>query len=113
MQPIEWKASFIGKFEQLSLLNLINFGQRLEGQEGNSDLFTFISLLKSMLASGILYIPRGFFFGGWLFSVLVFTCLGFFSTISMIWLSRVRDHIKGGYVEIAEIVLGKAGKVIA
>lgn len=111
VRPLEWKVSFLEKFETLSLMSLTNFGllrQEYQG-EGSSNLMTFFSLIKSMICTAILFLPRGFAYGGWGIGILSVIIVSLICTICMYWLSEARDRHPGTYEELVGVALGAPG----
>lgn len=44
-----------------------------------------------MITGGILFMPKGFMFGGWVFTVVCYFSLGIINTICMLWLARAGE----------------------
>ena len=72
---------------------------------------TFFTLLKGFVATGVLFLPKGFVTGGWTFmtAALIFSCcLTIFASIKLI---QVRLKYKLSFPEIGEKAYGRPGKI--
>ena len=79
-----------------------------------SPVKTYFSLVKGFIAISVLYSPKNFYNGGWLFSIIAMI-LGFFLTLICIFkLIESRNAIGGGsFSDIGYQAFGKKGKIIA
>ncbi|KAK9728394.1 hypothetical protein K7432_001108 [Basidiobolus ranarum] len=68
---------------------------------------TFFLLMKSFVATGVLFLPKAFYNGGLLFSSIVLTLVSIISLISILKLVKVRSIVPGGFGEIGGILYGK------
>jgi len=72
---------------------------------------TFFTLLKGFIAAGVLFLPKGFYTGGWGFTsgALFFSCLlTIFSSVKLI---QIRQKYKLSFSEIGEKAYGLPGKI--
>jgi len=108
--PHTWKVPLLRQLEEISLLELAEMlGGEYKLKEGSSDILTFFSLMKSMITIGILFVPRGFMLGGWLFAALAFLMFSCICTTCMIWLSNAK-HVHGGtYSDLCGLAMGNVG----
>ena len=77
--------------------------------EGLSTKRIYLSLVKSMITTGILYQPHSFYLGGLLYSSVLCIVVGYLTLVCMIWLSKANDQLGGTYSEIAENSMGPFG----
>ena len=79
-----------------------------------SPVQTYFSLVKGFIAIGVMYAPKNFYNGGWLWGA-VSMFLGFFLTlICIIKLIDARNALGGGsFSEIAYKSFGMKGKIVA
>ena len=79
-----------------------------------SPVQTYFSLVKGFIAIGVMYSPKNFYNGGWLWGA-VSMFLGFFLTlICIIKLIDARNALGGGsFSEIAYKSFGMKGKIVA
>ena len=112
--PVILKIPFWRRLEELELAGLADLvGGSYQVSEGSSLLLTFFSLVKGMLVSGILFLPRGFVLGGWAFSMASLLGVSLVCTVCMLWLSKARDQFGGSYSQIAGQALGPLGFYLA
>lgn len=78
--------SLLEKLSSIDLMGLTNFGvgESAVEVEGSSAVLTYFSLQKSMITGGIIFLPKGFMLGGWLFTVCCYFFLGIINTICML-----------------------------
>ncbi|CEL92195.1 unnamed protein product [Vitrella brassicaformis CCMP3155] len=72
---------------------------------------TVITILKSFVCSAFLFLPRGFYNGGLLFSLLTMACSWIFSVHCMIRLIKCARPGRESYGDIGEAALGVVGRV--
>ena len=77
--------------------------------EGLSSKRIYLSLLKSMVTTGILYQPYSFYLGGSIYSSVLCVIVAYLTLVCMIWLSKANDQLGGTYSDIAEYAMGPAG----
>ena len=70
---------------------------------------TFFSLVKSMICTAILFLPRGFALGGWLTGIVSVALVASICTICMYWLSEARNRNPGTYEDLVGAALGRFG----
>ena len=80
--------------------------------EGLSTKRIYLSLVKSMITTGILYQPHSFYLGGLLYSSVLCIVVGYLTLMCMIWLSKANDQLGGTYSEIAENMAGSKHNLI-
>ena len=73
---------------------------------------TAFTLFKGFVATGILYMPKNFVNGGWLFSVIALIGALFLTLFCIKLLLEVRDKIGGSFSEIGAKTYGKCGKLM-
>jgi hypothetical protein len=71
---------------------------------------TFFSIIKGFVAIGILYLPKGFVYGGWLFSILSFVFMAVVCTVGMIFLLDCRIKYGGNFSTLGQAAVGNFGK---
>ena len=71
---------------------------------------TFFTLVKGFVATGVLFLPKGWRNGGWMFSSasLIMSCI--FSSICWLMLLQVRKKYKLSFSEIGYKAFGPIGK---
>ena len=72
---------------------------------------TFITLVKGFVCSGILYLPKNYYNGGYIFSpiALIISCI--FTSLCTIKLIKARDTcLANSYEDIGLKAAGKFGK---
>lgn len=75
---------------------------------------TYFSLVKGFIAIGILYSPKNFKNGGWLFGFLCMVFSFILTLICLIRLLQARDAVGGGsFSEISQKAMGRSGKIAA
>ena len=77
--------------------------------EGLSTKRIYLSLVKSMITTGILYQPYSFYLGGSIYSSVLCIVVAYLTLVCMIWLSKANDQLGGTYSDIAEYAIGPAG----
>lgn len=72
---------------------------------------TFFTLLKGFVAAGVLFLPKGFVTGGWLFSsiALIASCL--LTIVCALKLVAIRKKYKISYSDIGFKAYGLPGKI--
>ena len=61
----------------------------------NGAIKTFFTLMKGFIASAVLFLPKGFRNGGWLFSTISLTCSALLTYFCAMLLIRIRQKYKG------------------
>ena len=116
MRPVGWRIPLLTQIENTALFGLTHYaGEDIEGvtlKEGSSTVVTYFSLLKSMVNTSILFVPRGFMLGGLAFSIIIFVIIASICTTCMLWLAKSRNNLGGSYGELAGAALGPAGYYI-
>ncbi|OQR88091.1 vacuolar amino acid transporter [Achlya hypogyna] len=69
----------------------------------------FLSLLKSFVGTGILFLPQGFQRGGVVFAPALLAAVAVVTVFAMFRLLACRERLGGSYSHIGEVVLGPAG----
>ncbi|KDO32587.1 hypothetical protein SPRG_03061 [Saprolegnia parasitica CBS 223.65] len=69
----------------------------------------FLSLLKSFVGTGILFLPQGFQRGGVIFAPILLTAIAIVTVFAMLRLLACRARIGGSYSHIGSVVLGPVG----
>jgi proton-coupled amino acid transporter len=70
-------------------------------------------LLKCFVGTGILYLPKGFRNGGWLFSIIALLVSACLTMVSITKLLAVRSEIGGGsFTKLGKLSFGYGGKVV-
>jgi proton-coupled amino acid transporter len=73
----------------------------------------FMMLFKGFVGTAILFLPNGFYNGGWLFSTLVLTFSGFLTGICITKLIDTRKAAGGGsYSQLGVKAYGARGKIL-
>ena len=72
---------------------------------------TFFTLLKGFVATGVLFLPKGWRNGGWLFSSLALVASCILTIITSLKLLEIRQKYKLSYSEIGRKAYGLPGKV--
>jgi len=72
---------------------------------------TFFTLIKGFVAAGILFLPRGWASGGWLFSTIALILSCCLTTVASLKLVEIRRKYKLSFSEIGFKAYGKAGKI--
>ena len=113
-RPKSWNTPFLASIGRLSFIEYLEVGNRPEHvySKKNGVVRTYFTLLKSMIGTGILFIPRGFYLGGWLMSTLMFCIMSVICTICMLWLSDARSRYHDTFGGLAERAIGPVGKHI-
>jgi len=78
-----------------------------------SNTAVFFTLMKGFVGSGILFLPNGFSNAGWLFSNAALLFSMWITLVSILLLLRVSDKYEGSFSELAELALGRWGKLIS
>lgn len=71
----------------------------------------FFTLLKGFVASGVLFLPKGFVTGGWLFSSITLFLSGVFTIVCSYLLIDIRKKYKLSFSEIGYKAYGLPGKI--
>jgi proton-coupled amino acid transporter len=113
-RPQSWNTPFLASIGRLSFIEYLEVGNKPihEYSKRNGVVMTYFTLLKSMIGTGILFIPRGFYLGGWLMSTLMFCIMSVICTICMLWLSEARSRFHDNFGGLAERAIGPVGKHI-
>jgi solute carrier family 36 (proton-coupled amino acid transporter) len=77
-----------------------------------SDFATFFTLVKGFVATGVLFLPNGFYNGGWLFSTIWMIFSMILTLICLLMLIIANEKVGGSYSELGFKALGKPGKII-
>jgi solute carrier family 36 (proton-coupled amino acid transporter) len=72
---------------------------------------TFFTLLKGFVAAGVLFLPKGWVNGGWLFSTLCLLASWVLTTVTSLKLVEIRKKYKLSFSEIGMKAYGLPGKV--
>ena len=72
---------------------------------------TFFTLLKGFVATGVLFLPKGWRNGGWLFSTTALIASAVLTIIASLKLLEVRNKYKLSYSEIGRKAYGLPGKI--
>lgn len=74
-------------------------------------LKTFFTLIKGFVATGVLFLPKGWVNGGWLFSTvaLILSCI--LTTVASLKLLEIRKQHKLSYSQIGQKAYGITGKI--
>ena len=79
-----------------------------------SPMKTFFSLVKGFIAIGILYSPKNFYNGGWLFSIVSMFLSFLLTLVCILKLIEARVVVGGGsFSDIGFHAFGRKGKIIA
>ena len=62
-----------------------------------------------MICTGILFMPRSFMLGGWLFSSLCFLFIGSIYFLTIFWLGKAHDRHGGTFSQLGELSMGRIG----
>jgi solute carrier family 36 (proton-coupled amino acid transporter) len=84
------------------------------GEHGSGELRgpkLIATLIKSFIGSGVLFLPKAFENGGWLFSVLSMLFMALVSGLCIIRLIRCREVVKGTYGQVGRAAVGPWGQV--
>lgn len=73
---------------------------------------TAFTIFKGFVATGILYMPKSFINGGWLFSVVALIFSLFMTLCCIRLLIETREKIGGSFSEIGQKTYGKCGKIM-
>lgn len=74
---------------------------------------TYFTLLKGMVCSGFLYLPRAFVRGGWVYMSVVLVCVSVLSTYSMLLSLEARKKLKATSLpDLAYKTYGRCGKFV-
>jgi solute carrier family 36 (proton-coupled amino acid transporter) len=73
---------------------------------------TAFTLFKGFVATGILYMPKNFVNGGWLFSAIALFMALFVTLLCIRLLLEVRNKVGGSFSDIGAKTYGKCGKVM-
>jgi proton-coupled amino acid transporter len=73
---------------------------------------TFFTLLKGFVASGVLFLPKGFVTGGWLFSSVVLSLSCVLTIVCSLKLIAIRKKYKLSFSQIGFKAYGTPGKMI-
>ena len=77
-----------------------------------SDMGTFFSIFKGIVAVGILFLPYGFSLGGFLFSIIVMLICCLLVYMGYIRLIETKIVLNGDYSEMAEKAFGKIARIL-
>jgi proton-coupled amino acid transporter len=69
------------------------------------------TLVKSFIGSGVLFLPKAFSNGGWLFSVLSMLFMAFVTNLCIMKLVACRSVVTGSYGKVGRAAVGKWGEV--
>eukprot|EP00743_Colponemidia_sp_Colp-15_P005167 GILK01005561.1.p1 GENE.GILK01005561.1~~GILK01005561.1.p1 ORF type:complete len:468 (+),score=51.24 GILK01005561.1:59-1462(+) len=67
---------------------------------------TFLAIVKSFIGTGVLFLPKGFSNGGYIFSLIILLLVAYFSLICMLRLVKCREARGGTFGEIGEMACG-------
>lgn len=69
------------------------------------------TLVKSFIGSGVLFLPKAFSNGGWLFSIIAMIFMAFLSGLCILRLIACRQITSGTYGEVGRKAVGKWGEI--
>lgn len=71
-----------------------------------SDAATFFTLIKGFVCTGVLFLPNGFYNGGWLFSIFCMIFSMLLTLVCLLMLIIAQEKVGGSYSELGKISLG-------
>ena len=77
----------------------------------NGLMKTFFTLIKGFVATGVLFMPKGFKNGGWLFSSITLFLSSLLTLYCSMKLLKVREVQRGTFSELGMLTMGRWGKV--
>ncbi len=69
------------------------------------------TIVKSFIGSGVLFLPKAFSNGGWLFSILAMVFMAAVTNLCILRLVACRQVVAGTYGEVGRAAVGKWGQV--
>ena len=78
----------------------------LSGEGGNSSFQTFFSLFKTFVGVGILFLPKGYLYGGWLFGGIALLLFASITLVGVYQLISLREEYQMTYSSIGETAYG-------
>lgn len=76
------------------------------------DAKTFLTLMKTFLATGLLLMAKGFANAGYLFSIVFLVIIALITGYAAQALIETRTRVRGSFPEIAQLSFGMCGRVI-
>ncbi|KAK9764572.1 hypothetical protein K7432_007809 [Basidiobolus ranarum] len=83
-----------------------------EPGEKTSAKKAFLLLIKAFVGTGILFLPKAFYNGGLLFSVIILIFVGSLTACATLLLVKVRLQVPGEFGEIGGILYGKTVRIL-
>ena len=77
----------------------------------NGALKTFFTLIKGFVGTSVLFLPKGFKNGGYLFSPIVLTASSLVTLYCAMLLIKIRSKYKGSFSDMGYRAFGKRGKL--
>jgi proton-coupled amino acid transporter len=77
-----------------------------------SDMATFFTLVKGFVSTGVLFLPNGFYNGGWLFSILCMIFSMLLTLVCLLMLIIANEKVGGSYSDMGSKSLGVFGKIV-
>jgi proton-coupled amino acid transporter len=77
-----------------------------------SNTMTFFTLLKGFIGTGVLFLPNGFYNGGWLFSSIALTCSMLLTLSCITLLMSVAGKQSTSYSDLGRRSMGQIGKFL-
>lgn len=77
-----------------------------------SNFMVFFTLLKGFIATGVLFLPNGFYNGGWVFSTCVLIFSMILTLICINLLMNVAEKHPGSYSDLGRKSMGRCGKYL-
>ncbi|KAK9712934.1 hypothetical protein K7432_006824 [Basidiobolus ranarum] len=83
-----------------------------EPGEKTSAKKAFLLLIKAFVGTGVLFLPKAFYNGGLLFSIIILVLVGCLTACAMMLLVKVRLQVPGEFGEIGGILYGRAVRIL-
>ena len=81
---------------------------KLKSEQGTATVGKVVFLLlKSFIGTGVLLLPRSFYYGGLAFSTVLLLCIAALCLFSMLLLVRCREKYSGSFGDLGGILYGK------
>ena len=74
-------------------------------------LKTFFTLIKGFVGTGVLFLPKGFKNGGYIFSPIILTASSLVTLFCAMLLIKVRQKFKGSFSDLGYQAYGRRGKI--
>jgi len=87
--------------------------QEKTGVKKLGDFATFFSLLKGMVCTGVIYLPRNLYNGGWAFSLFALVlayALTLFCSIKLVQAQKASGIASASFTQLGEKAMGKLGR---